>query len=74
MGGRGLGWVVGGWGAEGRFFHIFDWKSSNCVSTEVHKHPQFTCQVDTVTGSSVTLSVALLVHPSGTATLYSGLS
>ena len=57
----------GGWGAESGFFHTFDWKSSHCVSTEVHKHPQFTCQADTVTGSSLTPSVALLVHPSGTA-------
>ena len=34
---------------------------------EVHKQPQFTCQVDTVAGSSLTPSVALLVYPSGTA-------
>ena len=57
----------GGWGAKGGFFHTFDWKSSHCVSTEVHKRPQFTCQADTVTDSSSTPSVALLVHPSGTA-------
>ena len=31
------------------------------------KQLQFTCQADTVTGSSLTPSVALLVHPSGTA-------
>ena len=34
-----------------------------------------TCQADTVTGSSLTPSVALLVHPSGTAhSILSGLS
>ena len=56
-----------GWGAEDRFFHIFDWKSSHCVSVEVHQQPQFTLQADTVTGSNLTPSVALLVYPSGTA-------
>ena len=55
------------WGAEGRFFHIFDWKSSHCVSIEVHKQPQFSLQADTVTGSNLTPSVALLVYPSSTA-------
>ena len=64
MGGGGVG-VGGRWGAKGRFFHTFDWKSSHCVSTEAHKHPQFTCQADTVTSRSLTPSVALLVHPSG---------
>ena len=51
----------------GGLFHTFDWKSSHCVSIEVHKQPQFTCQADTVIGNSLTPSVALLVHPSGTA-------
>ena len=54
----------GRWGAKGRYLHTFDWKSSHCVFIEV---PQFTCQADIVTGSSLTPSVALLVHPSGTA-------
>ena len=53
-------------GAESGFFHTFDWKSSHCVSIEVHKQPQFTCQANMVTGSSLTPSVVLLVHPSGT--------
>ena len=65
-GGRGVG-GEGRWGAKGGFFHIFDWKSSHCVSIGVHKQPQFTCQADMVTGSSLTPSVALLVRPSGTA-------
>ena len=42
-----------------------DMKSNHCVFIEVPKLPQFTCQVDTVTESSYTSSVALLVHPSG---------
>ena len=69
MGGQEGDRVGGGgrWGAEGGFFHTFDWKSSHCVSTEAHKHSQFTCQANTVTSSSLTPSVALLVHPSGTA-------
>ena len=50
----------GGWGAESGFFH-------HCVSIEAHKQPKFTCQADTVTGSSLKPSIALLVHPSGTA-------
>ena len=68
-----VGWVLGAggrWGqmgAEDGFFHTFDWKSSHYVSIEVHKQPQFTCQADTLTGSSLTPSVALLVRPSGTA-------
>ena len=65
-GGGGVG-GGGGWGAKGGFFYTFDWKSSNCVSTKVHKQPQFTCLADTDTVSSLTPSVALLVHPSGTA-------
>ena len=60
-------WAEGGWGFESGFFNTFDQKSSHCVSTEVHKQPQFTCQADTVTSSSLTPSVALLVHPSDTA-------
>ena len=56
-----------GWGAKGGFLHTFDQNSSHFVPIEVHKQPQFTCQADTVTGSSLTPSVALLVHPSGTA-------
>ena len=59
------GW--GGWGAKGRFLRTFDWKSSHCVSIEVHKQPKFTCQADMITSSSLTPSVALLVHPSGIA-------
>ena len=59
----GGGW--GGWGAEGRFFHTFEHKSSHCVFLDVHKQPVFTCQADTVADSSLTPSVALLVHPSG---------
>ena len=66
-GGQGGGVGGGGrWGAEGLFFHTFDLKSSHCVTVEVHKQPQFTCQADTVTGSSLTPSLALLVHPCGT--------
>ena len=42
-------------------------ENSHCVFIEVHKQPQFTCQADTVTGSSLTPSVVLLVCPSGTA-------
>ena len=56
----------GGWGAKGGFFHTFEQKSSHCVFIEVHKHPQFTCQADTAADSSLTLSVALLMHPRGT--------
>ena len=66
MGRKGVGWAVGA-GAKGGFFHILDWKSTHCVAMEVHKQPQFTCQANTVTGSSLTPNVALLVHPSGTA-------
>ena len=33
---------------------------------EVRKQPQFTCQADTVADSSLTPSVAFLVHPNGT--------
>ena len=58
---EGVGWV------KGRFFHTFELKSSYCVFTEVHKQPQFTCQADTVAGSSLTPIVTLLIHPSGTA-------
>ena len=64
MGGRGGG---GRWGTEGGFFHTFEQKSSHCVFIEVHKQPQFTCQANTVAGSSLTPSVALLVVPSGSA-------
>ena len=56
--GRGEVGGGGGWGAKGGFFHTFDWKSSHCVSTEMHMQPQFTCQAETVTGSSLTPSVA----------------
>ena len=56
----------GGWGAKGRFFHTFEHKSSHCVFIEVHRQPQFTCQADVVTDSSLTPSVALLVCPRGT--------
>ena len=70
----GGGWVggqdgVGGggkWGAKGGFFHTFEQKSSHCVFIEVHRQPQFTCQAGTVADSSLTPSVALLVHPRGT--------
>ena len=63
------GWVGGGGGrgAKGGYLNTFDQKSSNCVFSEVHKQPQFICQADTVTGSSLTPSVALLVCPSGSA-------
>ena len=61
------GWVGGrGWGAEGRFFHTFEQKSSHCVFIEVHRQPQLTCLGGTVTDSSLTQSVALLEHPIGT--------
>ena len=33
---------------------------------EAYKQPQFTCQADMVADSSLTPSLALLVHPSGT--------
>ena len=66
-----MGWQegsgVGGWGAESGYLHTFDLKSSHCVFIEVLKQPQFTCQADMVTDSSLTPSLALLVHPSGTA-------
>ena len=54
------------WEAKGRFFHTFE-PSSYCAFIEVHKQPQFTCPVDHVIESSLALSVALLVHPTGTA-------
>ena len=44
-------------------FHIFEQKSMNCVFIEVHRQPQFTCHAD----SSLTPSVTLLAHSSGTA-------
>ena len=50
----------------GRLFHTFEQKSSHCMFIEVHRHPQFTCQADTVADGSLILSVALLVHPRGT--------
>ena len=50
----------GRWEAKGGFLHTFDWKNSHCVSIEEHKQPQFICQADTVTSSSLTPSVALL--------------
>ena len=52
--------------SEGGFFYTFEQKSSQYMIIEVYKQPQFTCQVDTVAGSSFTPSVALLVHPSVT--------
>ena len=55
-----------GWGAEGGFFYIFEQKSSHCVFIKVHRQPQFTCQAGTVADSSLTPSVAILVHPRGT--------
>ena len=39
---------------------------SHCAFNETQKQPQCTCQAKTVVGSSLTLRVALLVHPSGT--------
>ena len=37
-----------------------------CVHWSTHKQQQFTCQADTIAKSSLTPSVALLVHSSGT--------
>ena len=65
-GGRGLGWVARTSGDTKAGSSIFDKKSSHCKFIEVHKQPQFTCLTDTVTGSSLPPSVALLVHTSGT--------
>jgi len=39
-------------------------KSSHCVSIEVNKQPRLTCQPDITAKSSLTLNIALLVHPS----------
>ena len=69
MGKREVGWKVGmgaGWGAKSRLYHTVEQKSSRCVFIEVHKQPQFTCQITMVTDSSLTPSVALLVHPRST--------
>ena len=49
--------VMGGWGAEGGFFHTFEQKSSHGGLIEMHRQPQFTCQADTVADSSLTPSV-----------------
>ena len=64
-GGSGVG-NGGRWGVKDKFFHTFEQKSSRCVFMEVHKHPRFTFQADTVAGSSLMPRVALLVRPSGT--------
>ena len=61
-------YIGGGRGAEGAFFHTFDWKSSHFMSIEVHKQPQFTCQADSHRQQfGLTPNVALLVCPNGTA-------
>ena len=52
---------MGGWGAEGGFFHTFLNRKAAIVCSL-----KFTCQAGTVADSSLTLSVALLVHPRGT--------
>ena len=63
---RGDGWEGGRgkWGAEGALFHTYEQKSSHYVFIEVNKQPRFTCQADIIAKSSMTLNVALLVHPS----------
>ena len=66
---EGVEWGVGvGW--EPKVGHTtLEQKSKHCVTIEVHKTAtcmQFACQADTVACKSLTLSIALLVHPSGT--------
>ena len=61
---------MGGWegGRElkaGSFIRL-NRKAAIDVSIEVHKQPHFTCQANTVAGSSLTPSAELLVHPNGT--------
>ena len=68
--GKGVGWVVGvGWEPKaGSSVHLTGKAAIVCtLKSTNNKQSQFTCQADTVTGSSLTPSVALLVHPSGTA-------
>ena len=62
-GGLLVGGGLGGWGAEGGFFHTFEQKRSHCVFIEVHRQPHST---GTVANSSLTPSLALLVHLRGT--------
>ena len=61
---RGWWGGVGGEPKAGSSIHLTG--KAATVFTEVHKQPQLTCLADTVTSSSLTPSVALLVHPSGT--------
>ena len=59
---RGLAGRRGWGGSQGWFFHTFEQKSNHCVFIGVHRQPQFTCQAYMVADSSLTPSVALLVH------------
>ena len=62
------GWVGGRLGVEAdgklKAGYIICW--SHCVYIEIHQQPQFTCQTNMVTDSSLTPSVALLVCPNST--------
>ena len=62
--GWGMGWVVGAAGEPkaGSFIHLNRKAAIVCSLKSINS----TCQADTVTDSSLTPSVALLVHPSGT--------
>ena len=44
-------------------YHTLEQKGSHCVLIEVQKQPQCTCQAETVSETSLTPSIALLVHP-----------
>ena len=58
-----MGWKMG---SQREVLPTLEQKRSHSVLIEEHKQPQFTCQADTIANSSLTPSVALLVHPSGT--------
>ena len=62
-----MGWAAGaGWEPKaGSSIHLT--RKAAIVFIEEHQQPQFTCQADTLAGSSLTPSVALLAHPSGIA-------
>ena len=57
---------MGGEPKAGSSIHLTGKAAIHFVSIEVHKQQQFACQTSTVTGNSLTLSVALLVRHSGT--------
>ena len=56
---------TGGEPKAGSSIHLTG-KAAIVCPLKCNKQPQFTCKVDTLTTSSLTPSVALVVHPSGT--------